>query len=99
MAHMKLAKIIPKGSSASEPERKRALFNAGDQKKTKRYMAPSKQHEAIPTARILLSARMSKWPFAVAHGLNECVARNPGYYSDSAAHERHVFEDGVQGQN
>lgn len=54
MAHMKLEKMRPYGSSSSEPERARALLSAADQKKMNRYMAPSKKQDVIPSARICL---------------------------------------------
>jgi hypothetical protein len=62
IAHMKLEKMSPKGRSSSDPERVRALFKAADQKKMKRYMAPSKKQDVMLRARIFGSRTMARTP-------------------------------------
>lgn len=64
MAHMKLEKISPNGSSLSSEtgDLARALFNAADQKKMNRYMAPSKKQDVIPRDKILGSRNMLTTP-------------------------------------
>jgi len=54
---MKQAKIIPSGRFADEPIWACVAFKAGVQKNTKRYMEPSKKHEARPMVRIRLSVK------------------------------------------
>ena len=53
--HMKQEKISPKGKPSEASVRVRALFKAAVQKKMKRYIAPSKKHEAAASDRIRIS--------------------------------------------
>lgn len=56
MAPIKLEKIMPKGSTVSKPNWLWAAIRAGDQKKTKRYMDPSKQQDVRAKVRTFRSA-------------------------------------------
>jgi hypothetical protein len=53
--HIKQEKISPNGRPSVIPLCSRALFKAAVQKKMKRYMVPSKKHDAIATDRIRVS--------------------------------------------
>lgn len=55
---MKQANIMPKGKSGGEFEPYSwAAFKAGVQKKTKRYIEPSKKQDARPRVKIFLSEK------------------------------------------
>ena len=55
IAPIKLANIMPNGRSPEFPAAMRVAFNAGVQKKTKRYIEPSKKQEESPIVRMRLS--------------------------------------------
>lgn len=58
---IKAAKIVPNGSDVGFEEEipcECAAFKAGVQKKTNRYMLPSKKQDARPRVKIRLSANM-----------------------------------------
>lgn len=61
MEHMKHENMRPKGGSAviGGVEVRREDFKDADQKKMKRYMAPSKMHEVVPRVRMRGSERES----------------------------------------
>jgi hypothetical protein len=59
---MKQEKMSPYGSSSWDPEARRALLRAADQKKMNRYMAPSKKHDVRPRDRMRRSLKMVMIP-------------------------------------
>ena len=72
MAHMKQLKIRPKGGRVAMPLAVRADLRAGDQKKTKRYMEPSKIVVAAARARMRLSKNVFRrlWRFVGGPGFS-----------------------------
>ena len=60
--HMKQEKISPNGRPSVIPLCARALFKAAVQKKMKRYIVPSKKHDATATDRIRVSTHQISFP-------------------------------------
>lgn len=95
---MKLAKMMPKGRMLRRPDSLCDAFKAGVQKKTKRYMEPSKQQATRPKVRVCLSTFNGVSTISASQGFGTCLhvsfqnsfrpSRVFGYQCDSLSETR-----------